>query len=252
MTWGKITKYPANAGNKGAIVAKQGYLHMNAYSLFLPPCLKVGSEAEEDAKDRGKLVDKGIRELFGKDIVPNFCSTVPSQENKLVMNWTSLLSQNDYQHVANNCRPKVGGGQGGGPTSSPPPGRHLVSARRCRRWLALLEGMAHRWREEGRPHLGRWYRTALCVGAVVVWWECSRWRAGTVECMQDSEEEQWEDNGMIEGMPWGTVDDRTVHKRQAAGDSSLAKLVMWHMEVHSMLPQFLVEQQAETEVIGPG
>ena len=40
MTWGNITHYPANAGNKGAIVANHGYLHMNAYIVFLSDRLK--------------------------------------------------------------------------------------------------------------------------------------------------------------------------------------------------------------------
>ena len=64
--------YPANAGHKGDIVAQQDWLHMNAYSVFLSPRLQTGSKltVEEQAKDRGKLEDTGIRHFFGKDIVP--------------------------------------------------------------------------------------------------------------------------------------------------------------------------------------
>ena len=71
-TWGKFPIYPGNAGHKGHITAQQGWLHMNAYSVLLSPRLKVGSEMEENAKDRGKLEGTGIRKFFGKEIVPEF------------------------------------------------------------------------------------------------------------------------------------------------------------------------------------
>ena len=83
MTWGNIKNYPANAGNKGDITTKHGYLHMNAYSVLISPRLKVGSAVKEDAIDRGKLDDKGMRELFGKVIVPNFCSSTAKLSNRL-------------------------------------------------------------------------------------------------------------------------------------------------------------------------
>ena len=83
MTWGNIKNYPANAGNKGDITTKHGYLHMNAYSVLIFPRLKVGSAVKEDAIDRGKLDDKGMRELFGKVIVPNFCSSTSKLSNRL-------------------------------------------------------------------------------------------------------------------------------------------------------------------------
>ena len=72
MTWAKVKKFTGNAGNNGAITAFHGYLHMNAYTVFLASRLKVGSEAEEAAIDRGKLEDKGMRELFGNGQVPKF------------------------------------------------------------------------------------------------------------------------------------------------------------------------------------
>ena len=70
MTWGNITKHPATAGNKGAIVANHAYLHMNVYTVFLSARLQAGSQAEdseEDAKDKGKIDDKGTRDFFGQD-----------------------------------------------------------------------------------------------------------------------------------------------------------------------------------------
>ena len=46
---------------------------MNAYPVFLVPRLKVGSEGEEKKKDTGKILDIGIRGIFGGGIVPEFC-----------------------------------------------------------------------------------------------------------------------------------------------------------------------------------
>ena len=50
-----------------------------------------------------------------------FC-TAPSQEIKLVMNWTSRLSRNDHQHVANKCCTKGGRGL----SHRPPPDGSLA------------------------------------------------------------------------------------------------------------------------------
>ena len=72
-TWGNCKKSPGNAGTKGNITAYHGYLHMNAYPVFLPPRLKAGSAEEEAQKDKGKILDTGIRELFGKGLVPELC-----------------------------------------------------------------------------------------------------------------------------------------------------------------------------------
>ena len=85
MTWGKFTIYPANTGHKGDIFAQQGWLHMNAYIMFLSPLLQRGSQMEEKAKDREnlKLQDTGIRGIFGKDIVPKFCSTTAKLSNTM-------------------------------------------------------------------------------------------------------------------------------------------------------------------------
>ena len=60
MTWANDKKSPWNAGNKGNITAFHGYLHMNAYTVFLSSRLKVGSAVEEAAKDKGKIVDTGM------------------------------------------------------------------------------------------------------------------------------------------------------------------------------------------------
>ena len=67
----------------GDIFAQQDWLHMNTYSVFPSPRLQTGSQAEEKAKDRGKLANTGIRQLFGKDILPNFCSSTPKLSNGL-------------------------------------------------------------------------------------------------------------------------------------------------------------------------
>ena len=60
MTWANCKKSPGNAGNKGNITAFHGYLHMNAYTVFLSSRLKVGSAVEEAAKDKGEIFDTGM------------------------------------------------------------------------------------------------------------------------------------------------------------------------------------------------
>ena len=72
-TWANCKKSPGNAGTKGNITAYHGYLHMNAYPVFLSPRLKVGSEEQEKKKDNGKILDTGIRGIFGGGLVPEFC-----------------------------------------------------------------------------------------------------------------------------------------------------------------------------------
>ena len=72
-TWGNCKKSAGNAGTKGNITAYHGYLHMNAYPVFLTPRLKAGSAEQEVENDKGKNLDKGMRDLFGKGLVPEFC-----------------------------------------------------------------------------------------------------------------------------------------------------------------------------------
>ena len=64
-TWENCKKSPGNAGTKGNITAYHGHLHMNAYPVFLAPRLKAASAEQEEKKDKGKILDTGIRELFG-------------------------------------------------------------------------------------------------------------------------------------------------------------------------------------------
>ena len=67
-----------------------------------------------------------------------------------------------------------------------------------------------RAREEGSEQLGRWYRRAVSIGAVVVWWECTGWRAGEVRYM--AMEQSWED--LVEVAPWVAVEDSEVQRRK--------------------------------------
>ena len=57
-------------------------------------------------------------------------------------------------------------------------GRVLKSKQRCTRWLMVLEQVLNRARSEGWEQLGRWHRRLVIIGAVVVWWEGTVWRAG--------------------------------------------------------------------------
>ena len=72
-TWENCKKSHGNAGTKGDVTAFHGYLHMNAYPVFLSPRLKTGSEGEEKKKDSEKISDIGMQGLFGGNTVPNFC-----------------------------------------------------------------------------------------------------------------------------------------------------------------------------------
>ena len=72
-TWKNAIKSPGNAGTKGDVTAFHGYLHMNAYPVFLVPRLKTHSAEQEEKKDSGRISDIEMRGTFGKDIVPNFC-----------------------------------------------------------------------------------------------------------------------------------------------------------------------------------
>ena len=72
-TWGNCEKSPGNTGTKGNITAYHGYLHMNAYPVFLTPRLKAASSEQEEKKDNGKILDTGIKGIFGGDLVPEFC-----------------------------------------------------------------------------------------------------------------------------------------------------------------------------------
>ena len=100
MTWGNLKKYPGNAGNKGAITAFHGYFHMNAYTVFLSRRLRVGCKAEEDAKDRGKLEDKGMREPFGKNQVSKFCFSTAKLTTGLQYTEGQEVTINAYNQVA--------------------------------------------------------------------------------------------------------------------------------------------------------
>ena len=77
-TWGNCKKSPGNAGAKGNITAYHGYLHMNAYPVFLVPRLKVRSEEPEKKKDTVKILDIGIRGIFGGVSSQNAASAQPN------------------------------------------------------------------------------------------------------------------------------------------------------------------------------
>ena len=72
-TWRNVIKSPGNAGTKGDITAFHGYLHMNAYPVFLVPRLQTHSADQEEKKDRGKISPTYIKGIFGKNIIPNVC-----------------------------------------------------------------------------------------------------------------------------------------------------------------------------------
>ena len=80
-------------------------------------------------------------------------------------------------------------------------GQVLKSKRRCIRWLLVLEQILSRASSESLEQLGRWHRRAVSIGAVVVWWEGTGWRAGEVQYM--AEEQRWED--LVEVAPWVAV-----------------------------------------------
>ena len=67
--------------------------------MFLSPRLKVGSTSEEDAKDRGEIIHQGMKDLFGKNLVPKFCSSTA----KL----TKGLQYSEGQHVTINAHNQV-------------------------------------------------------------------------------------------------------------------------------------------------
>ena len=98
-TWKNAIKSPGNAGTKGDITAFHGYLHMNAYPVFLVPRLKTHSAEQEAAKDRGKISPTYIKGIFGKNIIPNVCYSTA----KLVdgIQWT------EGQHVCINAHNQV-------------------------------------------------------------------------------------------------------------------------------------------------
>ena len=89
-------------------------------------------------------------------------------------------------------------------------GQVLKSKGKSARWIAVLELILSRAREEGSEQLGRWYRRAVSIGAVVVWWECTGWRAGEVRYM--AMEQSWED--LVEVAPWVAVEDSEVQRRK--------------------------------------
>ena len=64
-----------NAHHKGKVIAREGWLHMNAYSVFLSPRFETGTKKEEKAKNDGKVADTGIKQRFGPPIVSNFFSS---------------------------------------------------------------------------------------------------------------------------------------------------------------------------------
>ena len=99
MTWGNVKKYLGNAGNKSDITDNHGYLHMNTYTVFLATRLKVGSSPEEAAKDRGEIIDQGMKDLFGKNLVPKFCSSTSKMTNG--------LQYSEGQHVTINAHNQV-------------------------------------------------------------------------------------------------------------------------------------------------
>ena len=72
-TWKNAIKSPGNAGTKGDITAFHGYLHMNAYPVFLVPRLQTHSAEQQEKMDRGKISPTYIKGLFGKNIIPNVC-----------------------------------------------------------------------------------------------------------------------------------------------------------------------------------
>jgi hypothetical protein len=95
-------------------------------------------------------------------------------------------------------------------------GQVLKSKGKCIRWLSLLEQILSRAREEGSEQLGRWHRRAMSIGAVVVWWEGTGWRAGEVQYM--AEEQRWED--LVEVAPWVAVEQwRTARYKEGRGRS---------------------------------
>ena len=99
MTLGNVKKFVGNAGNKGAITANCGYLHMNAHTVFLAPRLKAGSSSEEEAKDKGKIVDDGMRQLFGKSHVPKFCLSTAKLTNGLQYSEGQEVTINAHNHM---------------------------------------------------------------------------------------------------------------------------------------------------------
>ena len=94
-TWKNAIKSPGNAGTKGDITAFHGYLHMNAYPVFLVPRLKTHSAEQEAAKDSGKISPTYIKGIFGKDIIPNVCFSTAKLVNGI--QWT------EGQHVCINA-----------------------------------------------------------------------------------------------------------------------------------------------------
>ena len=74
---------------------------MNAYTVFLSPRLKVGSASEEAAKDKGKLEDQGMRELFGKDLVPKLCFSTAKLTTGLQYTEGQEVTINAHNQVAN-------------------------------------------------------------------------------------------------------------------------------------------------------
>ena len=64
-------------------------------------------------------------------------------------------------------------------------GHVLKSKQRCTRWLLVLEQILSRERSEGLEQLGRWHRRSVSIGAVVVRWEGTGWRAGEVQYMAE-------------------------------------------------------------------
>ena len=100
MTWGNVKKYVGNAGNKGVITANHGHLHMNAYTVFFATRLKVGSSSEEASKDRGEIIDQGMRGLFRKNLVPKFCSSTAKLTNGLQYSECQEVTINAHNQVA--------------------------------------------------------------------------------------------------------------------------------------------------------
>ena len=100
-TWANCKKSPGNAGTKGDITAYRGYLHMNAYPVFLKPRLKAGSAEQEVAKDNGKILDTGIKGIFGGDLVPEFCFSTSKLTTGIQYSEGQEVTFNAHNQVAN-------------------------------------------------------------------------------------------------------------------------------------------------------
>ena len=89
-------------------------------------------------------------------------------------------------------------------------GQVLKSKQKCTRWLMILGQVLNRARGEGWERLGRWHRRSVSIGAVVVLWEGTGWRALDVQYM--AEERRW--NDLVEVAPWVAAEASEVQRKK--------------------------------------